>query len=107
FISPQSLRYRTKLEGYDNGWVARGNKRTAEFTSLEPGIYTFKVEASIGDRGNYGKAAVLRFAIEPFWWQRHVVQALIVGAILLMAWLAYRARIRIYHRNAARLELLV
>lgn len=107
FVSPQSIRYRTQLEGYDNAWTARGNQRTAEFTALGPGTYTFKVEASMGDHGNVGKAAILRFQIAPFWWQRTSVQTIALVVVLLAIWLAYRMRVRSYHRNAERLELLV
>lgn len=107
FVSPQSIRYRTQLEGYDNAWTARGNQHLAEFTALGPGHYTFRVEASIGDHGSMGQAAVLHFQIEPFWWQRTTVQTIALLVLLLAIWFIYRLRMRSYHRNAERLELLV
>lgn len=106
-ISPQSIRYRTQLEGYDRGWTSRGNQRSAEFTALPPGLYTFRVEASIGERGNVGKQASLQFEISPYWWQLQWVRIVAFLALLIILALIYRARVRQYRRNAQRLEQLV
>ncbi len=46
FLAPARLRFRYQLEGYDPGWIDAGQRRTAFYTSLPPGQYTFRVEAS-------------------------------------------------------------
>jgi signal transduction histidine kinase/ligand-binding sensor domain-containing protein len=45
FKDPENLRFRYKLEGYDNDWIEAGKIRTASYTNMPPGSYTFKVQA--------------------------------------------------------------
>ena len=48
FLSPQSIRYRTKLAGYENDWIDRGGERIVDYTALPPGRYALHVSASSG-----------------------------------------------------------
>ena len=41
--SPQSLRFRHKLEGMDPDWVDAGPQRVAYYSQLPPGDYHFRV----------------------------------------------------------------
>jgi len=45
FISPEKVRYRYWLEGYDPGWNEAGARREANYTNLPPGEYRFRVQA--------------------------------------------------------------
>jgi ligand-binding sensor domain-containing protein/signal transduction histidine kinase len=49
FVAPENIKYRYKLEGYDNGWVEAGDRRLAFYTNLKPGRYTFRVTAANAD----------------------------------------------------------
>jgi len=49
FISPEKVRYRYWLEGYDPGWNEAGARREATYTNLPPGDYRFRVQAESGD----------------------------------------------------------
>jgi ligand-binding sensor domain-containing protein/signal transduction histidine kinase len=49
FIAPQKVRFRYRLEGYDNDWVETENRRQAFYTNLKPGRYTFRVTAANAD----------------------------------------------------------
>lgn len=49
FISPQTVRFRYRLEGYDHEWVEAGDRRMAFYTNLKPGKYTFRVIAANAD----------------------------------------------------------
>jgi len=49
FISPQKVRFRYQLEGYDKNWVEAGDRRLAFYTNLKPGRYTFRVIAANAD----------------------------------------------------------
>jgi anti-sigma regulatory factor (Ser/Thr protein kinase) len=87
--APDKVLYSYKLEGYDKQWSEADYNRTALYTNLDPGNYSFLVKAS----NNSGLAAekVLRydFSIIPAWWQRKSVQflafilslALVSGAV--------------------------
>src|SRR5262249_35471157 len=46
FLEPNNVRFRYRLEKYDAEWVDAGNRRTAFYTKLPPGTYTFLVEAT-------------------------------------------------------------
>ncbi|MCI1143872.1 hypothetical protein MOP88_18925 [Sphingomonas sp. WKB10] len=54
YLLPQGIRYRTQMDGFDTGWVDRESQRTAEFTTLPPGTYTFRVQAAQA-RGAWGR----------------------------------------------------
>jgi signal transduction histidine kinase/ligand-binding sensor domain-containing protein len=45
FTAPSEVRYRFRLEGFDKGWTDAGNRRSATYTNLTPGSYTFLVQA--------------------------------------------------------------
>ncbi len=49
FIAPQKVRYRYMLEGFDRGWTEAGARRTAYYTNIPPGRYTFRVQAANND----------------------------------------------------------
>ena len=49
FISPQRVRFRYMLEGFDRNWVDAGTRRTAYYTNLPPGEYRFRVAARAND----------------------------------------------------------
>ncbi|HEV8125592.1 MAG TPA: two-component regulator propeller domain-containing protein, partial [Gemmatimonadales bacterium] len=43
FVEPGNVRFRYRLEPYDPDWVDAGSRRTAFYTRVPPGHYTFKV----------------------------------------------------------------
>ncbi|HLX70400.1 MAG TPA: two-component regulator propeller domain-containing protein [Verrucomicrobiae bacterium] len=45
FVAPQKIRFRYKLEGYDQNWVEAGSQRYALYANLHPGSYRFEVRA--------------------------------------------------------------
>jgi signal transduction histidine kinase/DNA-binding response OmpR family regulator/HPt (histidine-containing phosphotransfer) domain-containing protein/streptogramin lyase len=49
FVSPGRVRYKYRLEGYDSEWIEAGSRRTAYYTNIPPGHYTFRVIASNND----------------------------------------------------------
>ncbi|NBB93257.1 MAG: diguanylate cyclase [Gammaproteobacteria bacterium] len=87
FIMPQRIRYRTRLEGFDEDWVERGNQTVAEFTNLGPGEYVFHVSAAYPYGSWNGSQASVRFDIAPLPWQRSwfwiAITLAAIGLILL------------------------
>ncbi len=49
FVAPQKVRYRYMLEGFDHDWTEAGARRTAYYTNIPPGNYTFRVQAANND----------------------------------------------------------
>jgi PAS domain S-box-containing protein len=84
-IAPQRLRFRYQLEGYDPGWVEAGHNRSALYTHLAPGSYTFRVLACNND-GVWNEAgATLSLTMLPQFyqtlWFRLAAIALLVAAL--------------------------
>jgi signal transduction histidine kinase/streptogramin lyase len=55
YVAPLRIQFRYLLEGYDQGWIEAGNRRSAFYTNLKPGKYTFRVIACNAD-GVWNKA---------------------------------------------------
>lgn len=62
------LEYAIKLENFDQNWREVGRDRTATFTNLLPGEYTFKVKSKIiGDQWNNDFTSIKILVLKPFW----------------------------------------
>ena len=84
FRSPETSRFKYKLEGLDADWVDAGNRRVAFYNRLDPGPYTFKVLAS-DNRGGWNRAD-FAFVILPHIWQtRWFLAANLIGAVAVVA----------------------
>ncbi len=103
YLMSERIRYRTRLDGLDSGWIERGQQRSVEFIGLPPGDYTLHVSAAHPGGTWSGSEAVWSFTVEPFLWQRRSVQ-IIVGLLLLAALIAlYRFLIDRYKASNLRL----
>ena len=94
FIAPQKIRFRYRLEGYDEAWTNAGTRRQAFYTNLGPGSYSFHVRASSIDGVWSDSDATLLFTIPPVFYQTTGFLALCVLAVLGVGYLGYRARMR-------------
>jgi signal transduction histidine kinase/streptogramin lyase len=69
FASPQNVNFRYHLEGYDEAWTEAGPLRTASYSQLPAGKYSFAVRAS-NSNGKWNETgAMLAFVVRPFMWQ--------------------------------------
>lgn len=102
FVAPARLRFRYRLEGYDPDWIDAGARRTAYYTGLAPGQYTFRVEAS-NDTRSWGPAAsTAAIAIAPRFYQTRWFLALgvVAGGLLIVGGVNLRtARLRSQERR--------
>ena len=101
-VAPARLRFRYQLEGYDPNWIDAGARRTAYYTGLPPGQYTFRVEAS-NDTRSWGPAAgAVAIAIAPRFYQTRWFLALgvVAGGLLIVGGVNLRtARLRAQERR--------
>lgn len=86
FVNPKAVTFRYVLIGQDEEWIDAGNKRTAFFSNLEPGTYTFRVIAANEDGAWNTEGASLTFMIVPPVWKTWWFRA---GSVLLVIGLAY------------------
>jgi signal transduction histidine kinase/ligand-binding sensor domain-containing protein/DNA-binding NarL/FixJ family response regulator len=84
-LDPGKVLFRHRLEGFDPDWVEAGNRRSADYTNLPPGGYTFRVSAC-NDDGVWSEAVSLPFRVEPRLYQKAWFLALcLVAAFLAIA----------------------
>ena len=69
FTAPDRIRFRYRLEGWDDTWVDAGNRRTAYYSYLPPGKYVFRVIAANSDGLWNESGASLGFYLRPYFWQ--------------------------------------
>lgn len=69
YANPFGNKYKYKLEGIDHQWnFSSANMRTASYSQLPSGTYTFKVYGSNSDGIWSDTPATLRIKILPPWW---------------------------------------
>ena len=80
--APQKVRFRYRLDGYDDDWVIAGTNRIASYTGLPKGDYTFRV-AACDPSGHWAEsAAPVRFAVTvPVWRQAWFLSACGIAAL--------------------------
>jgi signal transduction histidine kinase/sugar lactone lactonase YvrE len=68
FANPSRVAFRYKLEGLSTNWVEAGTRRTAFFSKIPPGEYTFRVLAANEDGVWNETGASLAFVVHPPFW---------------------------------------
>jgi signal transduction histidine kinase/ligand-binding sensor domain-containing protein len=94
FAAPRKVRFRYKLEGYDEDWSDPVSVRQATYTNLPPGNYTFRVIACNNDGVWNETGAQLAFTIPPAFTQSLLFKMICFLGFIGLVYLAYRFRIR-------------
>lgn len=103
--SPEKLKFRYKLEGYDKVWSAGTGMRFAHYTKVPPGKYTFKLEVSDRNGQWSGSQTAITFSVAPFFYQSWWFILLCILAALMVLYGIVKFRIR--QIRDRELELLV
>jgi ligand-binding sensor domain-containing protein len=86
YTDPSKNTYAYKLEGWNDDWVYVDGKRTASFTNLDPGEYTFSVRAANADGVWEEEGTSFMLTITPpfwaTWWFRIMIVLAFAGAIV-------------------------
>ncbi len=91
---PERVRFRYRLEGFDDEWRDAETRREAFYTNLGPGDYRFRVIASNNDGVWNENGAVLEFTILPMFYQTRWFLLLCAAAVVFLVWLGYKWRVR-------------
>lgn len=99
---PQHIVFKYQLAGLDDHWTDAGTRRTAYYTRLPPGEYTFRVISDNGDGvwNTVGQSLSIR-VLPPFyqtWW----FTALAALTISAGVFLAFRYRVAHLHKRHRR-----
>ncbi len=68
FIEPEKVRFRYRLEGWDEDWIDADSARLASYSRLPAGKYRFRVIASNSDGVWDENGAAFAFSVAPFFW---------------------------------------
>lgn len=93
-LAPRKVQFRYRLEGFDTEWIEAGSLRTAYYTRLPPGPYTFRVKASNNDGVWNEEGAALQVVVRPFFWETRAFRALVALGLMAFGALAYALRVR-------------
>jgi signal transduction histidine kinase len=88
FIKADQVRFKYQLFGQDPDWIEAGTRRTANYSYLRPGQYTFRVMAANSDGVWNSEGAQLQVVVLPAfyqtWWFRLLALLAIAGFIGLI-----------------------
>ncbi len=91
---PERVRFRYKLEGYDQDWQDAGTRRVAFYSDPGPGTYTFHVIAANNDGVWNEVGASQLLTIAPRYYQTAWFRLLCVLLAMSVLWIAYLLRLR-------------
>jgi ligand-binding sensor domain-containing protein/signal transduction histidine kinase len=93
-LAAQRSQFKYRLEGFDEQWIDAGNRRTAYYTRLPPGTFTFRVIASNNDGVWNNSGATFSFTVKPHfyqtWW--FILLCVLAALLLARAWSQWRMR---------------
>jgi signal transduction histidine kinase len=94
FVAPEKVRFKYKLEGFDQDWIDSGTRRIAYYTNLRPGAYTFRVIAINNDGVWNQTGAAVSLYLKPYFYQTYWFYAVCLLVLVMLAWLLFRLRVR-------------
>ena len=100
--SPERLRFRYRLEGFDHRWNDAGVQRVAHYTNLAPGDYRFLVEAGID--GTWGRAGTVAITLLPRFYQTRWFLVLVIAGTALLIVAIPLLRLRRLRAHARELD---
>ena len=99
---PQQIRFKYQLVGFNQDWVDAGTRRTAYFSKLPPGDYTFKVIADNGEGLWNTEGKSLRVVVLPPFYRTGWFLMLSILAVSSVVFAAFKYRInQLEQRQAA------
>jgi len=94
FIEPEKVRFRYRLEGFQDEWLDVGERRAAYFTNIPPGTYRFRVKGSNNEGVWNESGASFGFRLRPNFYQTGWFFSLTAVSMTLVAFALYQVRVR-------------
>jgi len=102
-----SLQYAYQLEGFDKSWNLVGTNRTATYTNLDPGEYTFKAKSLDSNNQWSARTGSVKLIITPPFWATWWFRTLLAFTFVTGGYIFIRHRDRSLQAQKAGLEKLV
>ncbi|WP_051286178.1 hybrid sensor histidine kinase/response regulator transcription factor [Salinimicrobium terrae] len=90
FTRPEKIQYAYYLDGFEDSWNYVQNTRSATYTNLPPGKYTFKVKATNSDGIWKDEPTTLEIEILRPWWFSYTAILLYLVVFLSICYASYR-----------------
>lgn len=109
FSAPENVRFRYKLDGFDDNWVDGGTQRVANYSRLAAGNYLFHIMACNSSGIWNEKGTTFAFAVAPFIWQTWwfqfavlaVFTAIVVAVVRYISFRRLRSKLQKLEQQAA------
>jgi signal transduction histidine kinase/ligand-binding sensor domain-containing protein len=98
---PPAIKFRFRLIGLDRDWVDAGARRTAYYSHLPPGSYTFNVTADNGEGVWNATGMTLAIVVLPRFYQTWWFSAAVALCLGGLVWLSWQYRIAQMRRAQA------
>ncbi|WP_295121248.1 two-component regulator propeller domain-containing protein [uncultured Chitinophaga sp.] len=94
YTVPGKISYAYYMEGWDRGWNNTGNIRTATYTHLAEGNYTFRVKCTNGEGEWSTQELAIQITVLPPWYRSWWAFSLYAAAMLAAVWffISYKVR---------------
>lgn len=105
YTRPELNKYAYYLEGLEKSWNYVGSLKSATYTNLEHGNYTFKLKVANSDGKWTNTPLSLKITVLPPWWKTNKAMFFYIVLLLLVFYLINRtAQIRLNKKQAITLE---
>jgi signal transduction histidine kinase/ligand-binding sensor domain-containing protein len=99
--SPERMRFKYWMEGFDHDWTTAGQRRVAYYTNLPPSRYRFHVAAYEMNAPGNATESTLSFEWRPHFYQTRWFLAICATIAIAAAWGGYRIHVRSIRRQFA------
>jgi ligand-binding sensor domain-containing protein/signal transduction histidine kinase len=90
---PARVRFRYRLDGFDQGWSEPTATRETSYTNLDSGTYLFHVKASNSDGLWNSAESTFQFEIDPMFWQTWWFRLSVLLAVAMVVLAFFRLRV--------------
>ncbi len=85
YTHPEKNQYKYIMEGFEKEWnYTDASRRYVTYTNLDPGEYTFKVDATNNDAIWSDRGVSLKIVILPPWWRTWWFRSILVVTVILI-----------------------
>ncbi|HAP35913.1 MAG TPA: hypothetical protein DCQ28_08240 [Bacteroidetes bacterium] len=107
FVSPRKIRFKAMLEGYEKEWYDLDTRRSASYTHLSPGTYTFRIIAANSDGIWDPNGVAITFVKKGYFYETYPFYVGVILLVLAGIVGVYRIRIHGIRSRERTLEKLV